>query len=89
MDQRFELIGGHGDTSGHLRLTFGFGPNDPLPFVITLTAQYVARAIGKTPGYVRRDREIRVRPRRGSPRYGVAGKRHGMIEPYSRMTPWS
>jgi hypothetical protein len=31
-----------------LRLTYGSGPDDPIPFIITLTPQYVARAMGKT-----------------------------------------
>ena len=47
MSERFELIGDQGDTSGHLRLAYGSGPDDPTPFVITLTRQYVARALGK------------------------------------------
>jgi hypothetical protein len=49
MPQRFELIGDERDVSGHLRLAYGSGPDDPMPFVLTLTPQYVARAIGKTP----------------------------------------
>jgi len=49
MSERFELIGGQGDISGHLHLAFGSGTDDPVPFVITLTPQYVARATGKTP----------------------------------------
>ena len=47
MSERFELIGEEGDISGHLRLTYGSGTNDPLSFVITLTRQYVTRALGK------------------------------------------
>jgi hypothetical protein len=46
--EKFELIGQQSDVSGHLRLTYGSGTDDPLPFVITLTRQYVARALGKT-----------------------------------------
>jgi hypothetical protein len=49
MSERFELIGDQGDTSGHLRLAYGSGPDDPTPFVITLTPQYVARVLEKTP----------------------------------------
>ena len=49
MTEKFELIGKAGDISGHLRLRYGSGPDDPMPFVITLTPQYVARATGKTP----------------------------------------
>jgi hypothetical protein len=48
MSERFELIGKQSVISGHLRLTYGSGTDDPLPFVITLTPQYVARAIRKT-----------------------------------------
>jgi hypothetical protein len=48
MAERFELIGKQSDISGHLRLIYGSGTDDPLPFVITLTGQYVARALGKT-----------------------------------------
>jgi hypothetical protein len=47
MSKRFELIGEECDVSGHLRLVYGSGINEPLPFVITLTRQYVARALGK------------------------------------------
>jgi hypothetical protein len=49
MSQRFELIGDERDISGNLRLAYGSGPDDPMPFVLTLTSQYVARALGKTP----------------------------------------
>ena len=49
MSERFELIGDERDISGHLRLAYGSGPDDPMPFVLTLTPQYVARASGKTP----------------------------------------
>jgi hypothetical protein len=38
-----------GDISGKLRLIYGSGPADPAPFVLTLTPQYVARALGRTP----------------------------------------
>jgi hypothetical protein len=47
MSERFELIAKQSDISGHLRLTYGSGTDDPLPFVITLTRLYVARALGK------------------------------------------
>ena len=47
MSERFELIGEEGDISGHLRLTYGSGTDNSMPFVITLTRQYVARALGK------------------------------------------
>ena len=49
MSERFELIGDERNISGHLRLAYGSGPDDPMPFVLTLTPQYVARAMGKTP----------------------------------------
>ena len=49
MSERFELLDTAGDISGKLRLIYGFGLADPAPFVITLTPQYVARALGKTP----------------------------------------
>ena len=49
MSERFELLDIEGDISGKLRLIYGSGPADPASFVLTLTPQYVARAIGKTP----------------------------------------
>src|ERR1700751_758053 len=49
MSERFELIGDERDISGHLRLAYGSGADDSMPFVLTLTPQYVARALGKTP----------------------------------------
>src|SRR5262249_45966448 len=49
MSERFELLDTAGDISGKLRLISGSGPADPAPFVLTLTPQYVARALGKTP----------------------------------------
>jgi hypothetical protein len=46
----FELIGGpQGDVAGMLRLRYGAGLHDPMPFVLTVTPQYVARETGKTP----------------------------------------
>jgi|GEM_PF-5891435 hypothetical protein len=48
----FKLIGTpRGDLGGNLRLRYGSGPDDPTPFILTLTPQYVARAIGKPPTY--------------------------------------
>ena len=47
MSERFELLDTAGDVSGKLRLIYGSGPADPAPFVLTLTPQYVARALGK------------------------------------------
>jgi hypothetical protein len=44
----FELINSKGEPNGLYRLRYGSGPNDPLPFILTLTPQYVARALGKT-----------------------------------------
>jgi hypothetical protein len=49
MSERFELVGGHGDTSGYLRLAYGTGPDDPMLFVLTLTPVYVARVSRRTP----------------------------------------
>jgi hypothetical protein len=48
MSESFELIGDERDISGHLRLAYGSRPDDPMPFVLTLTPQYVARVLGKT-----------------------------------------
>jgi hypothetical protein len=45
----FELLDTAGDISGKLRLIYGSGPTDPAPFVLTLTPEYVARALGTTP----------------------------------------
>jgi hypothetical protein len=45
----FDLIGTAGDLGGNFRLRYGTGPDDPIPFILTLTPQYVAREIGKTP----------------------------------------
>ena len=45
----FKLIGRQGDRSGNLLVRYGSGPNDPIPFILQLTPQYVAREIGKTP----------------------------------------
>jgi hypothetical protein len=47
MSERFELIGEQGDISGHLRLAYGAGPDDPMLFVLTLTPGYVARVMEK------------------------------------------
>jgi hypothetical protein len=43
-----QLIGTRGEPSGLFRLSYGTEPNDPMPFILTLTPHYVARAIGKT-----------------------------------------
>ena len=48
MPERFELLDIARDISGKRRLIYGSGPADPAPFVLTLTPQYVARALGKT-----------------------------------------
>jgi hypothetical protein len=47
MSEQFNLIRESGDISG-FRLQYGSRPNDPMPFVLTLTPQYVARALGKS-----------------------------------------
>jgi hypothetical protein len=49
MSEGFELLDIAGDISGKLRLIYGSGPTDPAPFVLTLTPQYVARVLRKTP----------------------------------------
>jgi hypothetical protein len=46
---KFELIGSGGLFSGLLRLRYGAGHDDPLPFILTLTPQYAAREIRRTP----------------------------------------
>jgi hypothetical protein len=43
-----QLIGTYGELSGFLRLSYSTEPGDPMPFILTLTPQYVARAISKT-----------------------------------------
>jgi hypothetical protein len=49
MSERFELVGEHGDTSGHLRVAHGTSPDDPMLFVLTLTPGYVARVMENMP----------------------------------------
>jgi hypothetical protein len=50
MSEKFELIGlPQDEQSGLFHLRYGSGPDDPMPFVLTLTPYYVARALGKTP----------------------------------------
>jgi hypothetical protein len=46
-EPKFELIGSDGLFSGLRHLRFGTGHNDPTPFTLTLTPQYVAREIQK------------------------------------------
>jgi hypothetical protein len=41
-----QLIGTRGESSGLFRLSYGTEPNDPMPFILTLSPQYVACAIG-------------------------------------------
>jgi hypothetical protein len=49
-DEPFEQIGDLvGDRNGLYRIRYGTKPDDLVPFVLTLTPQYVARQIGKTP----------------------------------------
>jgi hypothetical protein len=43
---RFEPIGQRSDLSANLRLRYGSDAHDPKSFVLTLTPQYVARALG-------------------------------------------
>jgi hypothetical protein len=47
-DPKFELIGSDGLFSGLRHLRYGTGHDDPMPFILTLTPQYVAREIQKT-----------------------------------------
>src|SRR5262249_13997313 len=46
-EPKFELIGSDGLFSGLLHLRYGTGQDDPMPFTLTLTPQYVAREIKK------------------------------------------
>ena len=47
-DPKFELVGSDGLFSGLRHLRYGTGLDDPMPFTLTLTPQYVAREIRKT-----------------------------------------
>ena len=47
-DPKFELIGSDGLFSGLRHIRYGTGQDDPTPFILTLTPQYVAREIRKT-----------------------------------------
>ena len=47
-EPEFELIGSNGLFSGLRHLRYGTGQDDPMPFTLTLTPQYVAREIRKT-----------------------------------------
>jgi len=44
---KFELIGSEGRFSGLRHLRYGTGHDDPMPFTLTLTPQYVACEIKK------------------------------------------
>jgi hypothetical protein len=44
----FELIDAKGEPSGVFRLRYGSGPNDPMPFILTLMPSYVAHELSKT-----------------------------------------
>jgi len=46
-EPKFELIGSEGLFSGLRHLRYGTGQDDPMPFTLTLTPQYVAREIKK------------------------------------------
>ena len=46
-DPKFELIGSDGLFSGLRHLRYGTGQDDPTPFTLTQTPQYVAREIQK------------------------------------------
>jgi hypothetical protein len=49
LDAKFELIGSDGLFSGLRHLRYGTGQDDPMPFTLTLTPQYVAREVKKKP----------------------------------------
>jgi len=49
LDAKFELIGSDGLFSGLRHLRYGTGHDDPMPFTLTLTPQYVAREVKKKP----------------------------------------
>jgi len=46
-EPKFELIDSDGLFSGLRHLRYGTGQDDPMPFTLTLTPQYVAREIQK------------------------------------------
>ena len=46
-EPKFELIGSNGLFSGLRHLRYGTGQDDPMPFTLTLTPQYVAREVKK------------------------------------------
>jgi len=46
-EPKFELIGSDGLFSGLRHLRYGTGRDDPMPFTLTLTPQYVAREVKK------------------------------------------
>ena len=46
-EPKFELIASDGQFSGLRHLRYGTGQDDPMPFTLTLTPQYVAREIKK------------------------------------------
>ena len=43
-----QLIGIWMEPSGFFHLNYGTEPSDTMPFILTLTPEYVGRAIGKT-----------------------------------------
>ena len=47
LDAKFELIASDGLFSGVRHLRYGAGHDDPTPFILTLTPQYVAREVKK------------------------------------------
>ena len=46
-EPKFELIGSDGLFSGLRHPRYGTGRDDPMPFTLTLTPQYVAREVKK------------------------------------------
>jgi hypothetical protein len=61
MSERFELVGEHGDTSGHLRLAYGTGPDDPMLFVLSYAGICGASNGEHAAGHALRGHEIRLR----------------------------
>jgi hypothetical protein len=49
LDAKFELLGSDGLFGGSRHLRYGTGHDDPTPFTLTLTPQYVAREMKKKP----------------------------------------
>jgi hypothetical protein len=47
-EPRFEFIDAEKDErTGYVKMRYGTGPDDPQPFILTLTPQYAARQLGR------------------------------------------